>query len=614
MLGPSPWMARFPFGRLQVNDPTGANYASATCSGGSITVSTVQHPVGEEVLLWVKAASHLPAGAAIVIKLGDTSQGGPGASFSFTPGRLHVCVLEDRTGSGSYTLSPAHAPLLLVTAERADGFLVSAPLDPQVDVPFRFSVRAMQGHDVLGDAGYLPAETYEGRVRFSCSDPRADLPAETTFRREDRGVRQFTATLHTRGIHTLFVEEAGKGIGRTPGPTGLSNTMEVVAADADLQTLCGDLQRHAAEGGHAAMTDRYVWRQLYEDRDDFATVVEHSGCVMSGFINANQVARAFQDEVDPGESEFVCFPGYEWTLAGAHRHVIYRTFTTDLSVTHRTWRGTESPGPTVKTTTGDLLDWLATMPSDADHIAIPHHSLWVGIEDRAPDQLYDWGPDLESSLQPVVEITSGHGSSEKWLAAVTHPWDYPIGGDLVHQRNQSNRAGVQDALVQGYRFGFVGGSDHHSYGTHTAGIQEDSRTGITFVLAKRSDGALRDRIWSGILARRTYATTGARILLSWGTTSGLRMGSEGFQAVPTFRLQAHASTMGGTARPRFLLVEVVRDDTTVDSESVDTSDLTDWSWSDPAPLLDHHAHAYYVKVVQDDFHVAWASPVFLRSN
>jgi len=604
LLGPNAAMARFPVGRFQIANQGAPNFCTAVASNGaSLTLRTVFHAnYGREVLLKATTSSQLATGITITFTLGA----GIGMTISWNPGRPQVYIAEDLAGNGQYALSSAALPSILFTGSTCERYIVNAPCTARVGVPFRVTVRAAQGADNPGGASILPVEDYASPISVLCSDLNATYPqAPTAF---DHGVAQFWVALSTPGLQTFHVYAGPPGTITLYGVQGLSNPVIVLPVTDDLEILCGDLQRHAAEGGHAGVTDDLCWRDLYDDNQDFGTVVQHSQNYMAGFAHANQQAALFQAHIG---DDFVCFPGYEWTLPGAHRHVVYRNLTSDPSITDAAYAGFESPGPILESTTDGFLNYLKNGVTDGQRFGVPHHTLWNFSQHGAPpiNVQYEWGAELDAAYQPVVEIYSTHGSSEVWLGQASNPDDYPLLHDLSAQRDPSNQASVRDALKLGYRFGIIAGSDQHGYsGNMVANGVEYERTGLAFVRASRSYGNKRARIWDAIRHRRTYATTGARIVLDWKTASGTEMGGEESSASPSFALEAHAAGIGRSDRQWFTRVQFVREDVVLESRTLLTSDLAT-TYADAAPLTG--THAYYARLTQDDWHVAWTSPIWV---
>lgn len=126
--------------------------------------------------------------------------------------------------------------------------------------------------------------------------------------------------------------------------------------------------------------------------------------------------------------------------------------------------------------------------------------------------------ELLEALGPTGAFTSvAHPDLSNYLA----DWDYFDGAvDRVaeiysrHGHYETGDQGLQQALAQGYRFGFVAVSDTR---TATPGSH-----GLTAVLAT---SLTKSSLHAAIKARRTYATTGPKILLDV-TADGHAMGEE----------------------------------------------------------------------------------------
>ncbi|MGI8424593.1 MAG: DUF3604 domain-containing protein, partial [Chloroflexota bacterium] len=153
--------------------------------------------------------------------------------------------------------------------------------------------------------------------------------------------------------------------------------------------------------------------------------------------------------------------------------------------------------------------------------------------------------------------------------------------------------------------------------------------GVTAALAPE---LTRGAIWDALYDRRTYATSGERMLLdvyvenaasagpsdarharahlsagappAAGRVGRLSMGQAGTASeAPRFRVQA-----SGTAP--LDLVEIIRDDRCVQRWTLEpgTWDV-DLTWTDAHPLREEAA--YYVRVTQSGFAFAWSGPIWL---
>ena len=137
-------------------------------------------------------------------------------------------------------------------------------------------------------------------------------------------------------------------------------------------------------------------------------------------------------------------------------------------------------------------------------------------EDNVPRENYEM----------LVEIVSGHASAE--CRDITQD-----GCDFLTELDSNNQyltwGSVQEALTLGYRLGFLGGGDRHDGRPGALGpepsnmgyLTDEDGNGIAETPRQMAangaitgvyvDGELdRDRLWNGLLARRTLATTGPR--------------------------------------------------------------------------------------------------------
>ena len=617
LLGPSHALRMFPLAIFQARRPRQADYVTARGAqpGDRLEVTTFVEDGQDAPLVEAKAVAPLAAEDLVTFTFGDTRGGGPGASLPWHPAALRVVVFEDARGEGKFTVLP-DPPLFLFTGTKVDRLDVTLPMTPRSGEVFHFTVQAFQGADATTTSNAIEVEDAAGSVEFTSDDPKAILPKPATMGAADRGVLRFEATFNTPGLHRIDAAWRPPGA-KEPLFVALGNPAWV-DAPFSWQLLAGDLQRHAAEGGHAGLTTALCWPQLWNRRDDFGGVLHHVASKCAGFHHTNEVARRFQRRVDPDEREFVAYPALEWTAYTGHRHLIWRDFTDEAPPTDRPVRGADLPEPVPVETQAELFEFLRGRPSTAPPvIAIAHHSLWVG-ERREPCTYY-WAPQPIEPLQPVVEIFSVHGSSERFVPeGQSDP--YLLRHHFSEQRPQSERAAVDDGLAQGFVFGLIGGSDNHAYGLYETHLDDDGqpnygRRGLAFVLGDRSEPSLRKRIFSGLQERRTYATTGARILLDWRTRDGAPMGSLVAAAEPVeFRLAAVPAGLGRTKPARFVAIAIVRDGVVVDGgvkvPEAGGGGLVELTWRDPAPVRDAKRHSYYVRLVQDDAHVAWSSPIF----
>ena len=213
---------------------------------------------------------------------------------------------------------------------------------------------------------------------------------------------------------------------------------------------------------------------------------------------------------------------YESSMSMGHHNVFYRDM-----------EGLPWPGYRWKAVT-EL--WRRLKAGHA--LTIPHHlGIRWGVADvpltgpelqevhtdtrkRMGGPALDWTLPHDPVLRPALEIYSKHGQSEYF-----NPGD-PLAYEQVKYTGGSSVEGAhyaQDAWAAGHVMGTVAASDNH---TAQPGLMN---TGITAVYAPE---LTREAIFDSILNRRTYATTGERIILDF-ELGEVRMGAEGKTAGET---------------------------------------------------------------------------------
>ena len=157
----------------------------------------------------------------------------------------------------------------------------------------------------------------------------------------------------------------------------------------------------------------------------------------------------------------------------------------------------------------------------------------------------------------------------------------------------------------GHCLGIIAGGDTHdsrpgNQGPEPFGLEFPD--GLTAVFAT---SLTREAIWDALWYRRTYGTTGARILLQF-EVNGVPMGGEApWSGQSEIRIEAL-----GTAPIR--LVELIRNNEVVHR----------WQDSGESMAVEYHdsllssvpACTYYVRLTQEDGQMAWSSPVWLGQS
>lgn len=418
-----------------------------------------------------------------------------------------------------------------------------------------------------------------GELRLEINGERPDLPP---MRTDENGVATINWSPEKNGVYRF-------GIIRREGQQeleiGRSNPIVVDDTPREEMLLWGDPHSHTGySDGFTTETPGGAYRYARDSAFlDFAAVTDHVEAIWGCAMNHDQwesLMEAAEAWNAPGR--FVTFAGYEWTASfpfggvksetEGHAHLLF-------------------PGRAVRC--GSNQPECATFDGLLDFMR-PHHPVVIRHHTCA-----NWAPVVFSGRSdpqtPVVEVTSSHGSCE----CVSCPGRMP-------ESSMDPRNDVRTALLSGPHYGLVGGSDNHNARPGSTNYFRKlpiilDTGGITALGARRFD---REGILEALRTRRTYATTGARIVVEF-TAGDVAMGG----VLPT----------AGEVKGRF----VIHGTNIVSAATVFRGDLGDQSirvvlaevpgvmdvaldWRDPSPPA---RGFYYLRVEQVDGEMAWTSPI-----
>ncbi len=220
--------------------------------------------------------------------------------------------------------------------------------------------------------------------------------------------------------------------------------------------------------------------------------------------------------------------------------------------------------------------WAALRRAGAPVVAIPHQLTGPPI---------DWSLH-DPAFTPVMEIYQSRRQNYEYDGA-----PQPPGVEQVWGRKDGSWA--WDALAKGYKMGFIASADHMS--THmayaAAYVEELSREGL----------------FGALLRRHTYAAS-ENIVLDFRLIQEDREYMMGEEAVvrgaPRFRIRVI-----GTAPVARL--EVVSNGKFVFSQEPGAREVDVQFADGSAPAAESY---YYVRVRQQDGHLAWSSPIWIRAG
>jgi hypothetical protein len=500
----------------------------------------------------------LRPGDRFTLRVGDRRRGGPGSEVydSTTVARLVAAV--DRDGGGVYRELAASPVRVVITSEpRADLLRILGPSVVVPDEAFHLNVIAFDPHRNV-------CEQYEGDVQLIAPEGIRGLPGEIRFGPGHKGIRVIEGVrVSAPGVYRVEAKDRGRDL------RALSNPI-LCERGPERRLLWGDLHCHSWGDTTLALLDEPTFKlhpaACHEQarrigRLDFAAPGPMSPPDQSEqpeIWEAHQ--QAYRQNDEPGR--YVPFLASEvHTRRGGDRNVIFRAW-------EEGYLPTFSP-----------MERLLEAYGDREDVLLEAH-----VGGGPPN----WDA-CRTAQEPLLEIASGHGSFE-WL--------------------------LQKALAYGYRPAIIGSGDSHlpALGglmsahcfrgrfSQELNIRDTGfGTGpLAAVWAGRCD---RHAIWQAIRERRTYATTGARVILQVAV-NGRVAGSEVEVSGPA-RVQVRAHACAPVER-----LDLIRNDRCLRSWSPKTLDI-DLTHVDERPLRDS---AYYVRLRQTDGEYAWSTPVWAHCH
>lgn len=480
------------FGKLQVTDPTAANYISASCSGsGEISL----RPAYDGQRPWTIAVTaqlnggYLSEGEEIVLTFGDTSQGSPGFQMqTFAEGGFEFRVMTDVQATGNFLPLDQQFTLPIIAGPPHKWVAVM----PTLRRPGEAFSLGLKNEDLWGN----PTAQASGRVRLQPSMPVKGLETEFDYAPKDRALLLENLKIEEEGTLRIKVFVDNEEVGEA-GP--------LVVAAGDHAGFWGDLHGQTGETIGVNTIESYF---DFARNKAFLEVSAHQGNdfqINTAFWSKLNVTTAEWDE--PGR--FTVFPGYEWsgnTAIGGDHNVFFA-----------------EEGRPIYRCSHALLEDQSDMSSDANTLTDLYSALrdedavvYAHVGGRYANIHYDHDPLIETA----VELHSAWGTFE-WVLTDGFPLGRRV-GVVCNSDGHKGRPGAS----------YPGASTFGAFG------------GLTCFLTDRND---RGSIMEAQRRRHHYGTTGCRMHMA--VTADLPEGSviaeRNPDAVPeTPRLAARQAMMG----------------------------------------------------------------------
>lgn len=211
-------------------------------------------------------------------------------------------------------------------------------------------------------------------------------------------------------------------------------------------------------------------------------------------------------------------------------------------------------------------------------ISIPHTT--------ATQMGTDWRYNDEE-VERLVEMFQGNRDSYEYYGAPRGAVaEQILVGGYITSGQIKKEGFVWEALAKGYKMGFIASSDHRSTHMSYAAVYTPERT--------------YDDIWDSLRARRTYAAT-ENIIVDFQSEEHA-MGSE-FSTANRPRLDIRVIGTTDIAQ-----IDIIKDNEIVYTAHPDIGELS-FTYTDATPKPGEQY--YYVRVIQSDNNMAWASPIWI---
>lgn len=355
-------------------------------------------------------------------------------------------------------------------------------------------------------------------------------------------------------------------------------TYEMEVSGAKYKVTWGDLHRHTdlSFDGQSDGSMYDVYRYAVDAAEmDFLGPSEH-------LLPQNDLSDYVWRQVDKA-IDFYKLPGIFYPLLNYERTVKYPDGHRNIVSNARGYqpiRIKQGEGPADAAEDDQLHLWakLLAGKQKPDGFSIPHTT--------ATQMGTDWRYNDER-VERLVEIYQGNRDSYEYFGAPKGAvaTELLVGG-YISSGSMRPKGFVWNALAKGYKMGFIASSDHRATHQSYAAVYTPDRS--------------YDSIWQALYDRRTYAATD-NIVVDF-QSEGRPMGDE-FTTDQPPRLEI---ALIGTSK--IAQIDVIKDNEIVYTA---TPDLRELSFTYTDREVTPGEHYYYVRVIQDDDNMAWASPIWI---
>ena len=460
-----------------------------------------------------------------------------------------LLLQADTSGAGAY--SPVGAPWRwALSSGKPFRLNLSATPTPLPGEDARLTICAF-------DEGPNPVKDFTGQVNLVVEGGVGRVPPAIEIGPDERGFKRLIVQFPKPGVY--FVN------GTAGQLTGRSNPIWVREGAGDRRIYFGDLHVHGECSGDAVGPQQYTHRFARDYLGlDFAALADHAPGG-SSWATWEKTKQSNNDNRDTPWYDTI--QGYERSFQQGHKNVYFPD--------------NDPPfiGGQDSTALWANLDGRAAL-------TIPHTpNTNSGVKNAKGEYVWDtmdWGPKNER-YQRVVELVQTRSSYEQ---------------DAKDPDLRIKQGGfgcsVQDALALGHTMGFIGSTDTHDG-------KPGSKQGRAAIISPKLE---RRALWESLSNRSCYAVSEDRILLEF-SVNGQPMGSEVTIPTPTTKRELAARVVGCDQLVRLDLIRNGK----MFSSAQPNDGVAEFHGYDDESLTGRTY--YYLRVIQANGQMAWASPVWV---
>jgi len=493
----------------------------------------------------------------------------------------------------NFSISSHYSRLNGITIEKPERMLrIISPSYVLKGKPFKISL-------VVWDSKCEPVKNSRLEINLQSEPKGVKVQKSYRFVPPHKGYTTIDALIEKPGIFYIHGYTA-KGLGF------ISNPIKCTERPEQWNLYWGEIHGHTTLSGDALKSPDYYYTYGRDiGRLDFCAATDHDNGLSGLRENKGLIVRKRNDrdwkiakqmvEKYHQDGRFVTFLSYEWTNEGSmytsNAYGLYRKKEDFSGHYNVLYFDTDEELYTNFMKESINIKKLWNVLKGKKVMTIPHHTAYPSHNDtRCGITPTEYNKDMER----LVEVYSMHGDSE--YQGCPRPLLKTQYGNFV-----------QDLLGRGYKLGFIAGGDNHLGNPGSRAVNYPRwmqyPPGLTAVYA---ENLTRESLWDALWNRRCYGTTGVRIVLEF-SINGHPMGS-------TIRISSSDKprdikvSVAGT--DEIYRVDIVKNNFDIHTVNSQDSPIVDFSYTDTTKAKRNDY--YYVRVLQKDGEMAWASPIWVE--